>query len=433
MKGSVSKKERLLGALIIGAAFVTYIAITASRMLYNSEKLTLIEENIATLTDAANVFSVFMVSYALAQIILAVVMKKMNLKRYIIITITGASLVTSSMVFTSTIAEHYVIFALMGVFQAGFWSCNLKLLSVYLPSSMLPSSSAVMTMGPGVAGALSFGVAALFGSNWRLPFLAMGVLSLVSVIVYTVSLSSLEHVRAENSLGRAKDERVEIPDSYSFFESGFGTVIFYAVSIFAGCSLLSIFTIIGNNFDVYLKLVGNMDVGTVKIIMVIMPLVAAVGPFMTVGSVERRKGDFLAVIREYVLPSLLFIGAGLILFCTYVIPTFILFLVFYVLIHGSRAVILSVAPFKMREKLDTGVYSITVNATCAITSGIIPVFAARIIENNEVEEGFCKVFVWMLLWTAAVAAVVAFVELYIRSWAKKRVSSAEDLTSVGKA
>ena len=39
----------------------------------------------------------------------------------------------------------------MGVLQAGYWSCNLKLLSVYLPSSMLPTASAVMTMGPAVS------------------------------------------------------------------------------------------------------------------------------------------------------------------------------------------------------------------------------------------------------------------------------------------
>ena len=423
MDAKSSGREKMLGTVLVAAAFITYIAITASRLLYNSEKLTLIEEGIAGLEEAAHVFNVFMVAYAVTQITLAIVMKRINLKWYILITISGASLVTSLMVFTSNIGEHYVIYALMGALQAGYWSCNLKLMSVYLPSSMLPSASAVMTMGPAIAGALSFGVAALFGNNWRLPFLVMGILSLCGVILYTLSLSSLEHVREENLKKEKKEpDRVEIPESYSFFETRWGVLIFYAISIIVGCSLISIYSIIGNNLDVYLKEIGEIDVGTVKAIMIVMPLVAAVGPFMTVHSTEKRRGDFFIVMVEYLTPSLIFIGAGCLLFRDYVVPTFILFLIFYVLIHGSRSIILSVSPLKMREKLDTGVYSIVVNAASSIASGIIPTFAATMLETNEINDGFNKVFLWMLIWTILVVVLILATWLFIRVKCQRRAS-----------
>lgn len=425
MKSALSKKEKMLGTFLVAAAFLTYIAITASRLLYNSEKLTLIEEGIAELTDAANIFNVFMITYAATQILLAFVMKRLNLKLYILFTIIGASVVTALMVFTSEIYEHYVLFALMGILQAGYWSCNLKLLSVYLPASMLPGASAVMTMGPAVAGALSFGTAALFGDNWRLPFFVMGSVSLIGVILYTVFLRSLEHVRDENLSVKKEldDDRAELPDTYSFFDSKRGVLIFYTVSILVGCSLICIYTIVGNYLDVYLKSVGEMDTGTVKTIMVIMPLIAAAAPFMTVRSTERRRGDFFLVIAEYLAPSILFALVGFTLFRSYVIPTFILFLIFYVLIHGSRSIILSVAPLKMRKKLDTGVYSIIVNAACSVSSGVIPIFAARIIESNEVTEGFKKVFLWMLLWTVAVVILVIILCVYLRLRMKKQGKS----------
>ena len=420
-------KERMLGILLIASAFLTYIAITTSRLLYNSEKLTLIEENIVTLTDAANVYNVFTITYAVAQIALAFVMKRLNLKRYIFFTIVGSALVTSFMMFADELVSHYVIFAMMGILQAGYWSSNLKLLSVYLPSSMLPAASAVMTTGPAIAGALSFGVAALFGSDWRTPFLTMGILTVLSVVLYTLSLSSLDHVREANmKLGSQKKEDEHLlPDTYSYFETKWGVLIFYAFSILVGCSLISIYCIIGNNLDVYLSMVGEMDTETVKTIMIVMPLIAAVGPFMTVRSTENRRGDFILVIAEYVAPSLIFVSVGFALFRTCIVPTFILFLIFYVLIHGSRSIILSVAPLKMRQKLDTGVYSIVVNASSSVASGIVPIFAARILENNEIETGFSKVFLWMLIWTAAVLAIVIAMSIFIRTRMKKHALSKE--------
>jgi hypothetical protein len=141
---------------------------------------------------------------------------------------------------------------------------------------------------------------------------------------------------------------------------------------------------------------------------------------MTVRSTERRGGDFIFVIAEYLVPSLIFVALGFFLFRSFVIPTFIFFLIFYVLIHGSRSIILSVAPLKMREKFDTGVYSIIVNAACSIASGVIPIFAARMLENGDINTGFFGVFLWMLLWTVAVVAVLIAMRIYISVKTKSR-------------
>jgi predicted MFS family arabinose efflux permease len=246
-----------------------------------------------------------------------------------------------------------------------------------------------MSAGPAAASAIAYGVAALFGDNWKLPFFILGALLLFSVVLYTVSVNivakfpkdmSTHHIVMSD--GTEADVSDEEDNDFIHLNSKRRVAVFYTVSIFIGFFLTSIYFMVNNNLDVYLKEIGGFSNSIAKILTVFAPLAAVVGPLVCVRSCERHR-NFVAVAAVYFGLALAVMTAVLFVFDKSVIAALALMVLFLVLANGGRSVSLSIAALKMRTKIDTGVYSTVVNAVGSIASGVTPKIITSILDRES--------------------------------------------------
>ena len=237
-ESTVNKRRGRARGLLIFASIFMYIAITTAKNLYTAEKTTLYGLGIfGNLTALASTMEYYFYTYAVMQFALIFFVKRINIKWFLTTTLSLSAVLILIMPFTDSITQHYILFGINGVLQAGIWGCLLKVLSTHLPSRLLPFANQIMSAGPAVAGALAYGVAALFGENWKIPFMLMGIISLSSVLIYCIAVSYVEKFPKEAevhhvvlSLGAEADVDGEEDNDFIGLNSKKRVVIFFATS-----------------------------------------------------------------------------------------------------------------------------------------------------------------------------------------------------------
>jgi predicted MFS family arabinose efflux permease len=217
----------------------------------------------------------------------------------------------------------------------------------------------------------------------------MGIISLSSVFIYCIAVSFVEKFPKEEevhhavlSLGTEADVDGEEDNDFIGLNSKKRVAIFFAASMVMGFLFTSLYFMVNNNLDMYLKEIGGFSNSIAKTLTIFAPVCAVVGPLMTVRSCERHK-NFIAVAAFYFGVALLSVLVMLLVFDKSVSVSLALLVLFLVFVNGGRSVTLSIASLKMRKKIDTGVYSTAVNAVSSIASGISPKFIAMILDNES--------------------------------------------------
>ena len=113
------------GLLIFASVFL-YVILTGSKNLYTAEKTTLYGlGTFGNLTDLASTMEYYFYTYAAMQIALIFFVKKINIKWFLTVTIALSAVMTVIVPFTNEIGQHYILFSINGVLQAGIWGCLL--------------------------------------------------------------------------------------------------------------------------------------------------------------------------------------------------------------------------------------------------------------------------------------------------------------------
>ena len=182
------KRKTFAYWFLIIATFFMYIVMTGSKNLYVAEKTTMTQAGFNSVA-LASTMEYYFYTYAIMQVLLIFFVKKINVKWFLASTIAGSAILTILVAFTNTVEQQWCVYVVNGLLQAGIWGCSLKVLGKYLPSDMLPKGNAIMSTGPAIAGVLSYGTAALFGENWKLPFIVLGIALIVAVILFVLSVN----------------------------------------------------------------------------------------------------------------------------------------------------------------------------------------------------------------------------------------------------
>lgn len=415
-------------ALLIFATFFMYIVLTGAKNLYVAEKTTL--EGLGTFgsyTDLAATMEYYFYTYAVMQIVLSLFMSKLNIKWFLTITLGVSAIITILTAFTNTIIEHWILYAVNGVMQAGVWGCSIKVLSTYLPQRSLSTANKLMTSGPAVAGIVSYGTAALFGDNWTVPFILLGVILLVAVAFFFFSVTNVHRfpreihthhvVRAD---GTEEDVSDEDDNDFIHLNSKKRIIVFYVISILLGFAVTSLFFAMNNTLDIFLKQIGGFDNTVSKWLTTLAPIAFTVGPILCVSVCDKHK-NFIKVGAVFFGLALVFVLLLVFFFDVNIILSLALILAFLVLTNGGRSISLSIAATKMRDKLDSGRYSTLVNAAASIASGVIPKLFTTIIDNAQrtAQQNWQIAFIVLVIFTVIVVTALLALILWIKYLNKK--------------
>lgn len=423
-----SKKQSVAYGLLIFASIFLYVILTGSKNLYTAEKTTLYGlGTFGNLTDLASTMEYYFYTYAAMQIALIFFVKKMNIKWFLTVTVGASAVLTLIIPFTDGIVQHYVVFAINGVLQAGIWGCLLKVLSVHLPSRLLAAANQTMATGPAIAGALAYGIAAAFGDNWQAPFFVLGIILFAAVALYFFAVTYASRFPKEEEMCHIKladgtEADVSVDDTNDFI--GLVTkrrvACFYGISLVMGFLFTSLYFMVNNNLDMYFKEIGGFSNDISKWLTVFAPIFAVIGPTLCVRGCEKRK-NFITVCAIFFVAALLFSGMLLLFFDKSVTVSLILIVLFIVAVNGGRSITLSIASLRMRSRIDTGVYSTSVNAISSLASGVAPKIITVILDNtayNEVES-WRRSFLIIFFWTLTVVLLLTLFILLVRMIRKR--------------
>lgn len=135
------------GKLLIAACFILYIGMLAAKNVYSAEIATIILKMETDKATASLANTYYYVIYGAVQVVLCVLMAKIDMGKYLSFTVPFGALTIILMGFATNITQMYILFAVSGIFQAGIWSGLNLILTTHLPKKLLSSANRMLNIG----------------------------------------------------------------------------------------------------------------------------------------------------------------------------------------------------------------------------------------------------------------------------------------------
>jgi predicted MFS family arabinose efflux permease len=295
----------------------------------------------------------------------------------------------------------------------------MKILARYLPQRKLSTANKMMTSGPAVAGVISYGTAAIFGDNWQAPFILLGVLLLFCIVAFFLSVNFVQSFPIEDEFLKI-DETKKASKGADFIplESKKSRFFFYLCSILFGAGVTALFFAMNNTLDIFLQQIGGFDNTTAKWATVLAPVTFIIGPVLCVYACDKHE-NFILVGAVFFGLSFVVALLLLLFFETSVFLSMALLLLYLILTNGGRSISLSIVGLKLRDKIDTGVYSTLVNAAASISAGVIPKLFTSIVDNSSsITQNWLNAFTVLTVSNAIVVIILIALAILIKKLKK---------------
>ena len=394
---NIDKNRHKVGKIFMITCSLFYILSVAAKGIFAAEihyirdiwKLTEMQVELAN--------TLYFITYGLVQIILFIFMEKINIIRYAFITVPISAIVSIAMGLVTGIEGVWVLFALVGVFQAGMWcTCN-YLVTKYVPRKLLPSANKLLASGYAIGTAVSFVVSSFFvGLNmWRLPYFILGGLLLVCTVVlfYQTKVIArykkinekldLKQMIFENSEGTVVNKKMlQIKEKpiYSL-SSKKRRVIFYTAILGVSFLLNGLYYGVMSFVTRVLTDIYALPKDMSGYITTIIPIIIILGPLMTISSCEKHK-DFIKVAIKYLIILLPIPILLVLLYKVNIILYLALIVIYLILANGIRVILNNVVGFKMKDYLNIAGFVALINAFASISASVWPLIIAYIKDNG---------------------------------------------------
>ncbi len=394
---NIEAKRLKVGKIFILTCSLFYILSVAAKGIFAAEVRYIIE--IWNLTQAqvqlANTF--YFITYGVVQIILFIFMEKINIVKYAFVTIPISAVVSIAMGLVSGIKGIWVLFALVGVFQAGMWcACN-YLVTKYVPRKLLTSANKLLASSYAIGTAVSFVVSAFFvGLDlWRVPYFILGGLLLVCTAVlffqtkliarYSVINKKLDlrQMMLENKENNSSDLKplTMIEKPIFSLSSKKRRVIFYSAILVVSFLLNGLYYGVMSFVTSVLVDIYALPQDASIYISTIIPVIIILGPLITINSCEKHK-DFIKVAVKYlfiILPIPILI---MFFYKVNIILYLVLIVLYLILANGIRVILNNVVGFKMKDYINVAAFVALINAFASISASIWPLIIAYIKDNG---------------------------------------------------
>ena len=373
---------------LIWASFFVYVLMMGSKNVFTAEMVSLMDAFKTSKEQTSLAMTYYFITYAIAQFALTFIMPKLNLRLFLTFSGGLSAITTILMGFAGTIEHLYFLCALNGIFTAGIYSGCMASFSKYLPSSLLPYSNKIMSIGTAAWGALSYGIPPLFVGKglWNAPFILLGILFLLSVLFFFYSFSQLKKfplVSPKTATANASPDE----EPYIRIKKKSGIIKYFIIML--GFSLLgnTIHYMVMNWIPSMLKETFSMPDSYSILITLIVPIISVFGSILSINLCQKYTnifivGAILSSISTVALIPMIFV------FDFNVILSVALIAIFVMLGTGGRGVFTGILAFKMRTQVNSGSYLASFNAVAAIAAGVVPPLTGKLIDTFSGNTGF---------------------------------------------
>lgn len=394
--------------VLIASCFLLYTSMMAAKGVFLAEIAYLMEVFSVDKATASLTNTYYFVAYAGVQALLFFVVKRLNLQKFLLITVPIAAIATAAMGVSRDIGDMYILFAVCGIFQAGVYcGCNATL-TAFLPSGYLARANSVMNLGYASGTVIAYVFSAFcvrFGA-WRVPFFVMGAFLLAAVVFFGICVKCASRMKCVGDGAPMTVKNGRAPESSPFitFSTGKGKALFYSVDLIIVFLITCLYYAINNWISTLLVDVYSVSQDVSIYITILAPTLIALGPMMTIRYCERHR-DFIKCGVEYllyVLPIPLLLAF---FYDVNAVFAFVLSVIYIIVVNGVKAITLSIMAFKLRDVVNTAEYTAISNATASLAGGVAPTVIGKIIDSFGWRVSYFTVFGVTLFVVAALIVV----------------------------
>ena len=392
---NVEKYRQKIGKTYLFACMAFYIICIAVKGVFASETRYLIEIWDLTQAQVQLTNTLYFITYGVVQILLFIFMEKIDIKKFTFITIPISAVIFIAMGLATNIKTMWVLFALIGVFQASmFCVCN-YLLTRYLPKKLLPMANKLIASGYAIGTALSYVITALFvGLDlWRIPYFLVGGLVLISTafLIYETRVISRffkinRRLDSEQFLTESKENKsnqpLPIQKPIISLTTKKRKTIFYVVVLTISLIINGMYYGAMNFVTSVLVDIHDLPQDASIYVSTIVPIIIILGPMITISSCEKHR-DY---VKEGIKYLLILMPLPILLAIFYKV-NFILYLVliviYLILANGIRVILNNVIAFKMKDYINVASFTAITNAFASIAASVWPLIIAFIYDNSN--------------------------------------------------
>lgn len=389
------------------------MAMMMVKTVYVAEIATIIRVFSTTKSQASMVNTYYFITYALTQFILAFLMTKLNVKKYLLITVPISVFTYLFLaLFVKEVRQMSWLFLLNGIAQAGVYACTKFTLGKYLPSEYTAKANSLYSLSAGLAFALSYGICAacIEFFSWKIPFYIFCTIFLIMLSLYLFATKIVEKncpvivsqegtLCSDEGLVKLKKQRQKI-----------AFVICWMV---IACLTSTISYGINNWVVSYLLEVFDFPESLSMLVTIVVQVMGVVGPIVAI-SIGERVGNYIHLMRSlYVIP--LIIGFLMIFILRVnIILSICLLIVFEFFISAGGACV-SIMIFDMRMQINMGSVSAFTNTMSSLAAGAIPTVVGLIIDSF----GWHGQYVFIFCVLGVLLSILTIFNIWIRKTKNK--------------
>lgn len=210
---------------------------------FGSSMVFIVNEGLLSAFETGTVTAAFYLVYAVLQIVGGVLTDKWNPERFITVGLVGAGICNLAIYINQSYAVMLTAWVLNACLQFAVWPAAFKIVSTLLCRDMQDSALFQVTFGNPIGVVLSYVLAALVGSAWRLNFLVSALGLFLIALLWELTCKSVKPYITELTVDTPK-ERAE------------GSRGFIKTALKAGIILLLILSFTRTMFDLGMKAVA---------------------------------------------------------------------------------------------------------------------------------------------------------------------------------
>lgn len=404
------KKNKKYYITLLLSAYVLYTVSIAIKLVYSAQMVEIGPYFNADKTQLSIGLTIYYIVYSIVQLVVSPFIKKLDLKKFIGLTVTLSAISFSLMMVITSLWQAWLILALNGVLQVGIWGGCMSFFGKYFPDYLMKTVSNVMSTGMAVGTFLAYGFSAFFVAvlSWQYTFLFFGLITIATVVFFYISAKNIEN-NVETIVFTCKKEQVKNEN----IDKNKG-LLAIKILLFVGlCSLIVtlVYYALTNWVPNLLKEEHGVPSSYSILITLLLPVGIFFGPFLGNSMCQKSNNYFASLIPLLLGASVLMI-LSIFLYDSHLIIAIALTISILFLIRAAMTIMLTYMPLRLRNIIETGKSSIILNALACISAAVVPFITALIMDAY----GWTAFFIFISI----IGIVSLLLSIVGAIWAKKK-------------
>ncbi len=368
-------KEKKASYILMISCCVIFLISVGLKSVYSSALVSIQSEFGVTKTETRIGSLIYYVMYGLAQILMVVFIKKINVGKIFLVSVISGAVCYALMLLTDQMWKIWVILGVCGVLDAPLWPGCIYFIGRYLKNEYLTKANSFMSISTPLGFALSFGVVSLFIAlnAWRFSYLFLSSLMLLAAFLFWYSerqskscLSVIEPVKNNNISTNSKKI-----NRFYFFVVLYVS-IFIAVLGGATYSMNQIMPEIIHDVFEQPKAISTLFT-------TLLPAINAIANVIMFKIVSKGF-NYLKIAMILAVAALIGSVSLFFLYSSNLAVLLIFAVIFTCALSATTQIFCGLFPLKVREKYNSASSSALTNGLLATSAGFTPFLSAMLLD-----------------------------------------------------